>query len=243
MSVTIRTERRSQRADRRVSRTGAGAAGKPSGQQAVQPKGALRYYLYHNNSKAFHEVRSGMRIGRAEGDSAGGHAIRVEDSLVSKEHCRIWIQGNALYVEDLGTVNTTRVNTVPMQPGARRKVLLHDVIEVGDQRFILTQQDRRPPAFTEDLTRRGVVPYRARRKSDGSLTAVMSGETFQDTLIAVNPGQYRELRLRRAVKSAGKRVRRRTARPGFREIFWLGIVMVALLAFLFGGNLHPLPLI
>ena len=232
MSFMVRTERR------RVSRLEGNAGGREA-----NLKSALRYYLYHNNSKAFHEARSGMRIGRSEGGVAhgsgdaadgGGQAIRVEDSLVSKEHCRIWIQGNVLYVEDLGTVNATRVNSVPMQPGARRKVLLHDVIEVGNQRFILTQQDKRPPEFTEDLTSRGRAPYRARRKSDGSLTAVLSGESFPETLVALNPSQYRELRFRSAIKSA---VGISASQPRFRKLFWLGVVMLSLLTFLIGGAL------
>lgn len=213
-------------------------------------KSAHRYYLYHNNSKAFHEILSGMRIGRNENSdnrphsaTDAGQVIRVDDSLVSKEHCRLWIQGSALYVEDLGTVNATRVNSVPMQPGARRKVLLHDVIEVGGQRFILTQQNRRPPAFTEDLTRRNGLPYRARRKSDGSLTAVFTGEIFQETLVAVDSAQYRELRLRSAVKSAGHSVRSQALRPTFRALFWLGISLISFFVFLFVGSLHPLNLI
>jgi hypothetical protein len=93
----------------------------------------MEYFVFHNNTGSFQRVTQGLTIGRTSG------GIRYpSDLLVSREQCRFLIVGSEVYVEDSGSTNPTRINSVPLRPGKPRRVRLNDVIEFGSQRLILT---------------------------------------------------------------------------------------------------------
>lgn len=155
-----------------------------------------KYFLYHNNSKSFREIRDGNEVGRTEGD-----LVYPDDPTVSRRQCKIWINGSEVFIEDLGGTNPTYVNTVPMMPGKRRRIRLNDVIEFGGQRLVLTHQDRHAPSNTEDVIRRR-KQFRAVQKPDGSLTKSLTGLTGlikEKTMVLVSRAQYRHMQLKRAL--------------------------------------------
>lgn len=156
----------------------------------------MRFFLYHNNRRSFSELSNGAVIGRSEGS-----LVYPDDPFISRQQCRFHIVRSEIYIEDLGSTNQTRVNTVPIRSGARRRIRLHDVIEVGNQRLVLTQQDRHSPPNTEDLIRRGQRFYSALRKDDGSLTATITGLLAEKTRVLVSKAQYTRLQLKKALTS------------------------------------------
>jgi pSer/pThr/pTyr-binding forkhead associated (FHA) protein len=104
-------------------------------------------FLYHDQHKKFVPIADGFTIGRSEGSLRFDH-----DPLISRVHCRFHLVGSDVYVEDLDSTNRTQVNRVPIMPKRRRRLLLNDVIKVGDQRLILTQQQVHEPAGSQDAT-------------------------------------------------------------------------------------------
>jgi len=67
-----------------------------------------------------------ITVGRA----AEGNTVRLAERNVSRRHARFVRQGNAVFVEDLGSLVGTRVNGERLQ--ARRKLRAGDVVEIGD---------------------------------------------------------------------------------------------------------------
>jgi predicted Ser/Thr protein kinase len=69
-------------------------------------------------------VRSGQRLRLTRPATLLGRgadcAIRLVSSGVSKQHCRVVVQGDAVWVEDLGSSNGTHVNGRPVDSGALR---------------------------------------------------------------------------------------------------------------------------
>jgi pSer/pThr/pTyr-binding forkhead associated (FHA) protein len=67
-------------------------------------------------------VRTGQRLrltGSATLIGRGADcAIHLASSGVSKHHCRVVVQGDAVWVEDLGSSNGTHVNGRPVDSGA-----------------------------------------------------------------------------------------------------------------------------
>ncbi len=104
-------------------------------------------FLYHDQNKKFVPIADGFTIGRSEGSLRFDH-----DPLISRVHCRFHLVGSDIFVEDLDSTNRTQVNRVPIMPKRRRRLLLNDVIKVGDQRLILTQQQAHEPAGSQDAT-------------------------------------------------------------------------------------------
>lgn len=158
-------------------------------------RGEHKYFLYDNRARIFHEIRDGTLCGRLEGE----HRY-PKDGLLSRKHCRFSIDGNEVYVEDVGSTNSTRVNTVPIVSGKKRRIRLNDVIEIGNQRLILTNQNRFAPANTEDCPK-GVSGIIAVQKDDGSVTRFTPKEITRTltkrTLLLLDPGRFRQLRQRR----------------------------------------------
>src|SRR5690606_39071434 len=123
------------------------------------------YFLFDNGKRSFLKIQDGSVLGRSEGD----HRFE-SDYLISRKHCSFYISGNEIYIEDFDSTNRTKVNGVPIQSGRKRRILLNDVIEIGLQRFVLTNQDKRSPGNLQDMPSRMKV-YAARKKDDGSLTS------------------------------------------------------------------------
>lgn len=79
-------------------------------------------------------VRGSMYIGRDPSAQ-----VIVDDPTVSRNHTRLELGGDGLWVEDLGSANGTLINGVAITRGLLRP---GDVLEVGDLRLRLTEELR-----------------------------------------------------------------------------------------------------
>ncbi|HEY4185152.1 MAG TPA: sigma 54-interacting transcriptional regulator [Polyangia bacterium] len=85
-----------------------------------------------------------VTIGRAETAD-----IRLEDLQASRSHARLTI-GNVLFVEDLGSINGTRVRDRPIARGERVPVQSGETIAIGSSVLIVHVRSRRPEGVTPD---------------------------------------------------------------------------------------------
>jgi DNA-binding NtrC family response regulator len=80
-----------------------------------------------------------LQIGRsAQAD------IRINDSLASRDHCRLHVKGWTVEIEDLGSANGTLLRNHALQPRARTEIALGDAVSVGATVLILRSGDRLP---------------------------------------------------------------------------------------------------
>jgi DNA-binding NtrC family response regulator len=80
-----------------------------------------------------------LRIGRgAEAD------IRISDSLASRDHCRLYLEGGVVEIEDLASANGTLLRNHPMQQRVRMKLALGDAVSIGATILMLRPGARVP---------------------------------------------------------------------------------------------------
>lgn len=183
---------------------------------------SVKFFLFDNEKRSFREVRHGMICGRT-----GVDLTCSGDPLVSRRQCGFVIVGSEIYVEAFSSTNPTRVNSVLLVPGRRRRIRLDDVIEFGGQRLTLTYQNRFPPSNVVDpLGRR--ARYRAVRKEDGSLTSTVTGQGGDRTQVLLDRAQYRRLQVRKALKPVVRPVLEKLERPSRTRVplflFFLSLV-------------------
>lgn len=68
----------------------------------------------------------------------------VDDETVSKQHCRLVVEGGVCTAFDLGSLNGTCVNARPLRPGTAQRLRHLDEILVGDVRLMLLAGKSRP---------------------------------------------------------------------------------------------------
>lgn len=68
-----------------------------------------------------------VTIGRSEQCS-----IRIVDAAISRRHCKVWLEEDDLFVEDLNSRNATMVNGMPVK---RAKLRIGDILAVGPATF------------------------------------------------------------------------------------------------------------
>src|SRR3954466_683463 len=125
---------------------------------AVRPA-RFQFYIYDNNESRFVRIHDGFVCGRTEGD------LKFPSlDVISRKQCRFHIDSNDVYVEDLGSTNRTKVNSVALSPGKRRRIGLNDVVEFGRRRFILTNQRDFAPSNSDDA--RSTTIFKALLKGD-----------------------------------------------------------------------------
>ncbi len=113
------------------------------------PFGAPHVYVLvvieGRDASAVHRiVRPETIIGR--GESAHFH---LEDDQISKEHCKIRVEGPVCKIVDLGSRNGTSVNGRPLRPEIAHRLRHLDEIQIGKQRlFLLAGQYRDHPRNT-----------------------------------------------------------------------------------------------
>jgi len=129
-----------------------------------------------------------VSIGRGETNQ-----IRVDDPLASRNHARLHV-GEAMFVEDLGSVNGTRVRELPVAPGERAAIGIGDTILIGKSVLIIQQRARkRPPLLRPETLRddRGAlaaippppdqamqrIHQLAERAAVGTINVIVTGET------------------------------------------------------------------
>lgn len=94
------------------------------------------YYLYHINGLNYIEMRDGMSFGRNNGSKTF-----PDDHKMSGEHCRFKVAGEEVFVEDLGSKNRTSLDRIQLLPNRPTQMYLMAVLELGEQRFIMTDHN------------------------------------------------------------------------------------------------------
>jgi pSer/pThr/pTyr-binding forkhead associated (FHA) protein len=74
------------------------------------------------------DIGRGAMMGRSDGAE-----IRVEDAFASSAHARIFLRGDLMYVEDMGSTNGTYLNGRQIKAPERLKMA--DVIRIGDSEY------------------------------------------------------------------------------------------------------------
>ncbi len=76
--------------------------------------------------------------------------VHLPDRQVSRRHARIFRQGDAMYIEDLGSKNGTFVNGEPLKPGEARRLADGDVLSIGfAYRFTFVDREATVPVSFE----------------------------------------------------------------------------------------------
>jgi pSer/pThr/pTyr-binding forkhead associated (FHA) protein len=163
---------------------------------AVRPA-RFQYFIFDNVERKFVKIHDGFVCGRNEGDLQF-----PSDDVISRKQCRFSIDANDVYVEDLGSTNKTKVNTVPIASKKKRRIQLNDVVEFGRRRFILTNQNKHEPSNFEDVKKK-IRIYKAIRKTDGSLTSQISRLITMQTKVLLDRRTYSKLRVREFTQLRG----------------------------------------
>jgi two-component system, NtrC family, response regulator AtoC len=80
-----------------------------------------------------------LQIGRsAQAD------IRIKDSLASRDHCRLHVEGGMVEIEDLESANGTLLRNHALPPRVRVELALGDAVSVGATVLVLRSGDRLP---------------------------------------------------------------------------------------------------
>ena len=80
------------------------------------------------------EIVEEIVIGRSNASMNPNYIVIDYDSSVSKKHCRIIRQGDAYYIEDLGSLNHTYVQQ--KEVNGRVKIENKQVIGIGQLQFV-----------------------------------------------------------------------------------------------------------
>jgi pSer/pThr/pTyr-binding forkhead associated (FHA) protein len=70
-------------------------------------------------------------IGRRSGSRGIFPEISLDDPGVSHRHAKLFLEGGALWVLDLGSTNGTRLNGVDLKPGVKTELKLGDFVTLG----------------------------------------------------------------------------------------------------------------
>lgn len=115
--------------------------------------------------------------------------LRFQDSELSRRHCKFSIEMNHVYIEDLNSLNGTRVNGKKI----KRKTELHDgdILDIGSSRYrtkieiqhyqadeTVTMGSMRKP-LSSALTRESVLNIQAVEKESDPLVGRMFGSQFK----------------------------------------------------------------
>ena len=134
-----------------------------------------------------------LTIGRGE-----SNAVRVDDPLASRAHARLHVRvdgdGDAMVLEDLGSVNGTRIKDQPLARGQKVAVTVGETIQIGSSVLIVQHRSKRAPLLrpetlrdepTVDDEREEAPPDRAmlriqqlaERAAAGTINVLIMGET------------------------------------------------------------------
>lgn len=97
-------------------------------------------YLYNIKEDKFYKIMNALIIGRSK-----GNITFIEDKAMSGVHAKILIKHGEVSIEDLKSTNGIRVNNKRISISKPTIVLLGSSIEIGEQSFILTDQDFERP--------------------------------------------------------------------------------------------------
>jgi hypothetical protein len=99
----------------------------PDLRAGVAPRLVVVAAMGHEPGTSF-DVGNGATMGRSDGAE-----IRVDDPFASSAHARVFLRGDFMYVEDMGSTNGTYLNGRQIRTAERLKVA--DVIRIGDSEY------------------------------------------------------------------------------------------------------------
>ncbi|MEA2696294.1 MAG: hypothetical protein QOI66_565 [Myxococcales bacterium] len=158
----------------------------PGGSDAL---GAFLLVVGRDSYSTYNLPQNGtLTIGR--GDT---NEVRIDDPLASRTHARLYVDlGAGMYLEDLGSVNGTRIKDQPLQRGERVAVSAGDTIMIGTSVLIIQHRSRvraplvRPETLRDDAL---LIPsggpdvamqriyLLAERAAAGPINVLITGET------------------------------------------------------------------
>jgi transcriptional regulator with PAS, ATPase and Fis domain len=133
-----------------------------------------------------------LTIGRGE-----SNAVRVDDPLASRAHARlhVHVDGDGMVLEDLGSVNGTRIKDQALARGQRVAVSVGETIQIGSSVLIVQHRSKRAPLLRpetlrdEDAASTGGttaaapdqamlrIQQLAERTAQGTINVLITGET------------------------------------------------------------------
>jgi two-component system response regulator AtoC len=136
-----------------------------------------------------------LTIGRGE-----SNAVRVDDPLASRAHARLHVHvedgkgaGESMSLEDLGSVNGTRLKDRPLERGQKVAVAMGETIQIGSTVLIVQTRAKRAPLLRPETLRDEGVMLRptpsapdqamlriqqlAARAAAGTINVLITGET------------------------------------------------------------------
>ena len=128
-----------------------------------------------------------LTIGRGETNE-----VRIDDPLASRNHARLYVNvGEGMFLEDLGSINGTRVKDLLVKPGDRVAVAAGETISIGSSVLIIQRRSRikAPLVRPETLRDRALEPtpgpdeamrriyVLAERAAAGPINVLITGET------------------------------------------------------------------
>jgi transcriptional regulator with PAS, ATPase and Fis domain len=130
-----------------------------------------------------------LTIGRGE-----SNAVRVDDPLASRAHARLHVrvEGDGMYLEDLGSVNGTRIKEQALARGQKVAVTAGETIQIGSSVLIVQHRSKRAPLVRPETLRDEdviIVPQAspdqamlriqqlAARAAAGTINVLITGET------------------------------------------------------------------
>ena len=116
------------------------ASEKPLGDAAALPLGpSLRLVIVSASAFASYElpIRGDVTIGRSEKSD-----LRIDDATITRRHAILRV-GDRIEIEDLGSVNGTRVREQRLRPGQRAQIFVGDTFHLGSA--LVMVQAAHPP--------------------------------------------------------------------------------------------------
>ena len=129
-----------------------------------------------------------LTIGRGETNT-----VRIDDPLASRTHACLHV-GDAMYLEDVGSVNGTRVKDRVVKPGERVKITIGETIQIGSSVLIVQRRAAQadlihpetlrdeggymtPPSTPRAGEAMRKVHELAERSAAGTINVLITGET------------------------------------------------------------------
>jgi two-component system, NtrC family, response regulator AtoC len=109
-----------------------------------------------------------VSIGRAEGMD-----LRIDRDSISRRHAILHVRPDAIEVEDLGSVNGTKVGGQRIDPGTRVAVVAGDLVEVGATSLLV----QGPPSVQRGSPGLERLREVATRVARSELSVLLTGET------------------------------------------------------------------